>query len=109
MNDFLQMVTTTERQEDARRIADRLVEKRLAACVQIVGPVTSVYRWQGKVESAQEWQCLIKTRQDLVDDVERAIREVHPYELPEIIAVPIVAGSRQYMTWLEEQTKVEPL
>ena len=60
MNDFLQIVTTTECQKDARRIADLVVKKRLAACVQIVGPVTSVYRWQGKVESAQEWQCQIK-------------------------------------------------
>ncbi len=107
MNDFVQVVTTAEGQEDARRIADLLVEKRLAACVQIVGPVTSVYRWQGKVESAQEWQCLIKTRQDLLDDVSEAIREIHPYEVPEIIAVPIVAGSRDYLTWLEEQTKSE--
>lgn len=104
MNDFLQMVTTTERQEDARRIADLLVERHLAACVQIVGPITSVYRWQGKVESAQEWQCQIKTRQALLDDVSDAIREIHPYEVPEIIAVPIVAGSREYLIWLEEQT-----
>lgn len=105
MNDFLQIVTTTEREEDARRIADLLVKERLAACVQIVGPVTSVYRWQDKIESAQEWQCLIKTRQALVDDVADAIREVHPYEVPEIVAVPIVAGSREYLTWLEEQTQ----
>lgn len=104
MNDFVQVVTTTERQEDARRIADLLVENRLAACVQIGGPITSVYRWQGKVERAQEWQCHIKTRQDLLDDVSEAIREIHPYEVPEIIAVPIVAGSRDYLTWLEEQT-----
>jgi periplasmic divalent cation tolerance protein len=104
VNDFVQVVTTTELQEDARRIADLLVEKCLAACVQIVGPVTSVYRWKGKVESAQEWQCLIKTRQDLLDDVSDAIREIHPYEVPEIVAVPIVAGSRDYLTWLEEQT-----
>ena len=104
MNDFLQIVTTTERQEDARRIADLLVERRLAACVQIAGPVTSVYRWQGKVESAEEWQCQIKTRQALLDDVADAIREVHPYEVPEIVALPIVAGSREYLSWLEEQT-----
>jgi periplasmic divalent cation tolerance protein len=104
MNEYIQVVTTAERQEDARRIADLLVAKRLAACVQIVGPVTSVYRWQGKVESAEEWQCLIKTRHALADDVAEAIREVHPYDLPEIIAVPIVTGSREYLTWLTEQT-----
>jgi periplasmic divalent cation tolerance protein len=104
MNDFVQVVTTTDREEDARRIAGVLVEKRLAACVQIVGPISSVYRWQGKVESAREWQCQIKTRQALLDDLSESIREVHPYEVPEIIAVPIVAGSRDYLTWLEEQT-----
>ncbi len=104
MNDFVQVTTTTEREEDARQIADLLVERRLAACVQIVGPISSVYRWQGKVESAREWQCLVKTRHDLLDDVSDAIREIHPYEVPEIIAVPIVAGSREYLTWLEEQT-----
>ncbi len=107
MTDFLQIVTTTEHQEAARQIADLLVEKRLAACVQIVGPVTSVYRWQGQVESAQEWQCLIKTRQSLFHEVEQAIREIHPYDVPEIIAVPIVAGSRDYLTWLEEQVAPE--
>jgi periplasmic divalent cation tolerance protein len=104
MSDFLQIVTTTEREEDARQIADLLIEKRLAACVQIVGPVTSVYRWQGKVESATEWQCLIKTRQALSDNVVQAIREIHAYEVPEIIALPIVGGSRDYLIWLEEQT-----
>ena len=104
MNEFVQVVTTTEREEDARRIADLLVEKRLAACVQIVGPITSVYRWKGQVESAQEWQCQIKTRQSLLDDLFDAIRAAHPYEVPEIVALPIVAGSQEYLTWLEEQT-----
>ena len=104
MSEYVQVVTTAEHREDARRIADLLVEKHLAACVQIVGPVTSVYRWQGKVESAEEWQCLIKTRHALVDEVAEAIREVHPYEVPEIIAAPIVAGSRDYLDWIESQT-----
>ncbi len=104
MNDFVQVVTTAQREEDARRIADLLVEKRLAACVQIVGPITSVYRWKGQVESAREWQCQIKTRQSLLDDLFDAIRAAHPYEVPEIVALPIVAGSRDYLTWLEEQT-----
>ena len=105
MNEFLQIVTTTEREEDARRIADLLIERRLAACVQILGPVTSVYRWKGKIDSAREWQCQIKTCQPLLDEVADTIRDVHPYEVPEIIALPIVAGSREYLTWLEEQTQ----
>lgn len=104
MSDFVQVVTTAEREEDARRIADLLVEKRLAACVQIVGPITSVYRWKGQIESAQEWQCQIKTRQSLLDDLFDAIQAAHPYEVPEILALPILAGSREYLSWLEEQT-----
>jgi len=107
MSDFLQIVTTTEHQQDARRIADLLVDKHLAACVQIVGPITSVYRWQGKVESTQEWQCLIKTHQRRFDEVAHAIRAVHPYEVPEIIALSIVAGSPDYLAWLEEQVAPE--
>ena len=103
MNDYIQVVTTTEHQEDARRIADLLVEKRLAACAQIVGPITSVYRWQGKVETAQEWQCQIKTRRELFGALAEAIRTAHPYEVPEIVAVPFTAGSRDYLGWLRDE------
>ena len=91
--DYIQVVTTTERREDAERIARELVESRLAACVQIVGPITSTYRWQGKIEMAEEWQCWTKSRRDLYDAIEQAIRRLHPYEVPEILAVPVLAGS----------------
>jgi periplasmic divalent cation tolerance protein len=76
----------------------------LAACVQITGPATSVYRWQGKVESSQEWLCIIKTQASGYPAVEAAIRELHTYQVPEIVAVPIVAGSAEYLAWLRQET-----
>ena len=106
MEPAIQVVTTTERREDAEKIAGLLVEKRLAACVQIVGPVLSIYRWKENVERAEEWQCHIKTRAGLYDDVEAAIKASHPYETPEIMALPILQGSQEYLAWLHEQTAV---
>lgn len=101
VEDYLQVMTTTETQEDARRIARTLVEKRLAACVQVIGPLSSTYWWQDKVEEAQEYLCLIKTRHDRFEQVAAAIRAVHPYEVPEILAVPVASGSRDYLAWLD--------
>lgn len=101
MEGFIQVTTTTEKKEDAERIARALVETRLAACVQIVGPISSIYRWKGKIESAGEWLCLIKSREAYYGAVERKIRSLHPYETPEIIAVPVTAGSRDYLEWLQ--------
>jgi periplasmic divalent cation tolerance protein len=105
MADYVQVITTTEKKEDAERIARTLVEARLAACVQVVGPVTSIYRWKGAIETAQEWQCVAKSRAGLFGEIDEAIRSVHPYEVPEILAVPITAGSRAYLEWLEGELK----
>jgi periplasmic divalent cation tolerance protein len=102
----LQIVTTTPTIDDARRIASALVEKRLAACVQIVGPIESVYRWQGKVESAQEWQCWIKTRPDHYNPIEHLIRELHPYEVPDILTMS-ADGSSAYVDWLRKETELD--
>ena len=99
-HEALQIVTTTEHKDDALKIAHLLIERRLAACVQIVGPVTSVFRWKGVVEQAQEWQCWAKTTAARYAVAETAIREHHPYDEPEILALPIVAGSESYLTWL---------
>ncbi len=88
MEGFIQVLTTTEQREDAERIAQSLVERGLAACVQILGPVTSVYRWKGRIETAGEWLCLAKSRAELFGAIEQAIRALHPYETPEILAVP---------------------
>ena len=85
-----------------------LVTRRLAACVQVGGPVTSTYFWQGNLESSQEWLCVIKTAESRFAEVEAAIRELHSYELPEIVAVPIVAASQAYLDWLAGQVTDPP-
>jgi periplasmic divalent cation tolerance protein len=103
MKAYIQITTTTETKEQAENIAKHLVEAKIAACVQIVGQITSIYRWKGKVENAQEWLCLIKTRDDLYNKVEDAIKNLHPYETPEIIAVPIIKGSKEYLIWIDEE------
>jgi periplasmic divalent cation tolerance protein len=104
MTPYIQISTTTQTKEDAQKIARYLVEQNLAACVQITGPIESTYRWKEKVETAMEWLCLIKTRESLFDKVEAAIKKLHPYETPEIIAVPIIKGSREYLKWLDNET-----
>jgi periplasmic divalent cation tolerance protein len=104
MKSYIQISTTTETKEQAQKIAQYLVEAKLAACVQITGPITSIYRWTGKVENAQEWFCMIKTTDDLYNKVEAAIKDLHTYETPEIIAVPIVKGSKEYLNWIYEES-----
>jgi periplasmic divalent cation tolerance protein len=91
---------------EARRIARALVERRLAACVNVVsGPMESTYRWKGKVETAREFLLLVKTSRAQFRTVERTIRKLHSYDLPEIIAVPLVGGSRAYLAWLGENIR----
>jgi len=103
MIEFVQIVTTTATEEEARKIAEALVEERLAACVQVSGPIRSVYRWQGKTEKADEWQCVAKTTSVLIATVEAAIKRLHSYECPETVVIPIVGGSASYLRWLAEQ------
>jgi periplasmic divalent cation tolerance protein len=103
MTEVIQVVTTTKTKSDAQAIARAVVEKRLAACVQVIGPITSTYWWQGEIETAEEWMCVIKSRRDLYERLEEAIREVHPYDVPEILAVPVIAGSKSYLEWLDNE------
>lgn len=103
MTGFIQIATTLEKREDAERIGQALVAERLAACAQIVGPIASTYWWKGKIEQAGEWICLIKTRASLFDKVTARIRELHPYEVPEVVATPIVASSPSYLQWMKEE------
>lgn len=107
MRNFIQVTTAIDSREDAQNIARILVERRLAACVHVAGPISSFYWWQGKLENANEWTCTAKTRADLYEAVERAIREVHPYEEPEILAVPILTGSRSYLDWIVAETTTQ--
>ena len=105
MEEYMQVFTTTEKKEDAEKIAKALVEKRLAGCIQIVGPVASTFWWKGNVETAEEWLCFIKSKKLLYEKLEKVIKEIHPYETPEIIAMPIVAGSKEYLEWLSSELK----
>jgi periplasmic divalent cation tolerance protein len=101
MNKFLQVYTTTDSKEIAEKIADTLVEEKLAQCVQITGPIKSVYRWKGKIERTEEWLCVIKCTQRNYRGLEQKIKKLHTYEVPEIVAVPIIRGSKDYLKWLE--------
>ncbi len=105
MTNYIQVLTTAGSEEEAERISAALVERRLAACVQVTGPVSSRYRWQGKVEHEREWLCLAKTETSRYEEVEAAIREIHSYDEPEILATPIVAGSAGYLGWLSESLR----
>jgi len=103
MAEFLQVTTTVGTRQDAERIASELVDRRLAGCVQISGPVHSTYRWQGAVETAEEWVCVAKTSGEHFAAIERLLAELHPYEVPELLATPIAAGNNAYLKWLAEQ------
>jgi periplasmic divalent cation tolerance protein len=104
MPDYLQITTTAGSREEAERIASALVDRHFAGCVQVIGPMTSIYRWQGQVEQAAEWLCLIKTTRPRYADVEQTILELHSYECPEIIATPIETGSPAYLEWLAKES-----
>jgi periplasmic divalent cation tolerance protein len=97
--------TTAGSQEEARKIANALVERRLAACVNIVPQIESVYRWQERVESATEWLLIIKTQAESFARVRDAIKELHSYELPECIMVDVEGGSEGYLKWIRENVK----
>jgi periplasmic divalent cation tolerance protein len=103
MTEFLQITTTTGARQDAERIAAELVSRRLAGCVQISGPIHSTYRWEGKTETAEEWLCTAKTNRLQLGAIQQLLDEVHGYEMPELIATPIVGGSEKYLKWLGEQ------
>ncbi len=102
MTDKRIVLTTTGSEDEARRIANYLVENQLAACVNLIPQIESIYRWQGKVESSHEWLLLIKTTADKFAGVRDAIRELHSYELPECIAIAIEDGSPDYLKWIEQ-------
>lgn len=103
MTDYIQVLTTVPSRDAAKTIADALLEGRLAACVQIVGPIESRYWWQGKLEAAEEWQCLAKSRLNLYARLEEVIRGTHPYQVPEIIVTQIKTGNAAYLDWLEQE------
>jgi periplasmic divalent cation tolerance protein len=104
MAEHLLVLTTLGNDEDAVRVAKALLERRVAACVNIVGSVRSFYRWEGKIEDDSERLLLIKTRADRYNDLESVIGDVHPYDVPELIAVPLERGAAAYLGWVDDET-----
>ncbi|HLH08274.1 MAG TPA: divalent-cation tolerance protein CutA [Terriglobales bacterium] len=107
MIDYCIVLTTAGSGEEAERIAAAMVGARLAACVNIVSPITSFYRWKDAVQKEQEWLLLIKTRATLFEDICGRIRELHSYELPECIQIPIANGGADYLNWIAENSKAK--
>lgn len=98
------VLTTLEGSADAHSMASILVTERLAACVNVLGEMDSVYRWKGSVESARERQMMIKTTAERLPEVEARVRALHPYEVPEFVVLPIAGGSEKYLAWIREST-----
>ena len=105
MSDKVVILVTAASKEEGRRIAERLVEARLAACVNITAPIESVYRWEEKIAHDEEYQLIIKSTRELFPEIKEAIRQIHSYRTPEIVCLPIVEGSREYLQWLEESVR----
>lgn len=104
---IVQVQTTLDSEAAASRVADTLVGERLAACVQVVGPVRSTYHWQGALERAEEWLCLVKTTEAGLARLTTRLREIHPYDTPEIIVLPVTAGLDGYLAWVRETVSSE--
>lgn len=100
LKEIIVVTTTTSRKDEAETLAAELVSRRLAGCVQIVGPITSAFHWQGKVEHSEEWLCQIKSRRDKYAELEAVLKQLHPYDVPEIIALPVAAGLPAYLEWV---------
>jgi periplasmic divalent cation tolerance protein len=105
MAEYVQVLTTVDSADAAIRLARSITEARLAACVQIAGPIRSVYWWQESIEDAQEWQLLIKSTVEKFPALETHIKINHSYDTPEIIALDVVAGSREYLNWISDETR----
>jgi len=105
MAEYVQVLTTVDSEEAGVTLARGIVEARLAACVQIVGPVRSLFWWEGKVDDAREWQLLMKTTRERLPELQRHIKANHSYDTPEIIETEIIGGSAEYLCWVSEETR----
>lgn len=103
MTDKIVVMTTCDSEDLAEQISQHIVENRLAACVEILPGARSIYRWDGKVEDAHEWVLMIKTRRDRFDALRAAILKKHSYDVPEVIALPVVDGSEAYLSWIDNE------
>ncbi|MEO0079465.1 MAG: divalent-cation tolerance protein CutA [candidate division WOR-3 bacterium] len=100
MSRFIQVFVTTPKRNEAEQIARALVAERLAACAQVLGPVASTYRWQGRIERSKEWLCLVKTERRLLVRLTKVVQRLHSYDIPEVIGVAICGGNSRYLCWL---------
>ncbi len=105
MTDKIVVLTTCDSEELAKRLARHLVEQRLAACVNVLSRANSVFRWDDKIEDKAEWVLLIKSRRDLFATLRAEIQKIHTYDMPEMIAVPVVDGSEPYLGWVDDQLR----
>jgi periplasmic divalent cation tolerance protein len=105
MAESMVVLVTCGSEEEATKIAISLVEERLAACVNIISPVRSIYRWEGKIWDEKEWMLIVKTQKKRFEELEKKVKSLHSYSVPEIVALPIVEGSASYLKWLEENTE----
>ena len=108
MNEFIQVFTAVNSRENADKIANKLLGERLASCVQVFGPINSSYWWKGRIERAKEWLCLIKARRTDYPVIEASIKKVHPYDIPEILALPVLEGNADYLEWVRSETRRKP-
>jgi periplasmic divalent cation tolerance protein len=106
MKDYCQVITTVGERSAADTLARSVVEARLAACAQVVGPIESTYWWQGVIETADEWQVAFKTTTVRYQALAEHIQSNHPYEVPEVLCLPVVDGSPAYLRWVDEQTRM---
>jgi periplasmic divalent cation tolerance protein len=107
MTDHIVVLSTCSSAEEAERLAQMLVERRLAACVSVVPGIRSFYRWQNAVESADEWLLVAKSSRDLFSALSAALEQAHSYEVPELLALPVVAGAANYLNWLASSVRAE--
>jgi len=105
MSEAIIVLVTCGSEEEAVKISNALVEERLAACVNLISPVRSVYRWEEKIWDEKEWLLIIKTQRKRFQEIETRVKSLHSYSVPEIIALPIIAGSSSYLDWLAEMTR----
>lgn len=103
--EYVIVLTTLPTEANVDLFASTLVESRLAACVSILSPVDSVYRWQDKVERASEWQVVMKTTRDRAAALQERVRELHPYDVPELLVVPVIDGHEPYLRWIADSTR----
>jgi periplasmic divalent cation tolerance protein len=105
MSDPIVVLVTCGSEEEALKIANALVEDRLAACVNLVAPIRSIYRWEGKIWDEKEWLLIIKTQKHRFEELEKKVKSLHSYSVPEIISLSITEGSSAYLSWIRENTK----